>query len=259
MNKQSLYGRIIQDFKKNKFKYFIIFPIVVYLFIFCYKPMYGLVIAFKEYRPRAGVWGSPWVGLQHFKSFFNDIYFFRLMRNTLMMSLYGIIFSFPAPILLALILNEVKNEKFKRMVQTITYMPHFISIVVICGMITQFTMTNGLFADISAFFGGERINMLAEKRFFYPIYIISGIWQNVGWESIIYLAALSGIDQEQYESAKIDGAGRLAQMWYITLPGLLPTVSILLVMRMGSIMSSAQEKILLLYQPLHKIIDHNHC
>lgn len=250
MNKQSLYGRIIQDFKKNKFKYFIIFPIVVYLFIFCYKPMYGLVIAFKEYRPRAGVWGSPWVGLQHFKSFFNDIYFFRLMRNTLMMSLYGIIFSFPAPILLALILNEVKNEKFKRMVQTITYMPHFISIVVICGMITQFTMTNGLFADISAFFGGERINMLAEKRFFYPIYIISGIWQNVGWESIIYLAALSGIDQEQYESAKIDGAGRLAQMWYITLPGLLPTVSILLVMRMGSIMSSAQEKILLLYQPL---------
>lgn len=250
MNKKPFGRRIVQDFKRHKFKYFVILPIIIYLFIFNYKPMYGLVIVFKEYRPRAGIWGSPWVGLQQFKSFFNDVYFWRLMRNTLGLSISSLLFSFPAPILLALFLNEVKHEKFKRTVQTITYMPHFISTVVICGMITQFTMSNGLFADISAFFGGERINMLAEKRFFYPIYILSGLWQGVGWQSIIYLAALAGIDQEQYESARLDGAGRIAQMWYITLPGILPTISILLVMRIGQMMSTSTEKILLLYQPL---------
>lgn len=249
MNKKPLGARIALDFRRNKFKYIVVLPVIIYLFIFSYKPMYGIVIAFQNYKPILGIERSQWVGLAHFKSFFNDVYFWRLLRNTLSMSLLSVVFSFPAPILLALILNEVKNEKFKRTVQTITYMPHFISMVVICGLITQFTMSNGLFADISAFFGGERVNMLADKDYFYPIYIISGIWQNIGWDSIIYLAALSGIDQEQYESARIDGAGRLAQIWYITLPGLLPTISILLVMKIGSLLSVGHEKILLLYQP----------
>lgn len=250
MNKKPLGKKIAQDFKRNKFKYFVIIPIIIYLFIFSYKPMYGIVIAFKNYRPTLGIGRSQWVGLAHFQNFFNDEYFGRLLRNTLTISLLQIAFCFPAPILFALMLNEVKHMKFKRIVQTITYLPHFISLVVLCGMITQFTMSNGLFADISAFFGGERINLLIEKKYFYPIYILSSIWANLGWDSIIYLAALAGIDQEQYEAARIDGAGRLAQMWHITLPGLLPTISILLVMKIGSLLSVGHEKILLLYQPI---------
>lgn len=250
MNKKSLGKRIVEDFKRHKYKYLIIIPVIIYFYLFHYRAMYGIVIAFKNYRPTLGIDRSPWVGLLHFKSFFNDVNFGRVLGNTLQISFASLCFSFPAPILLALLLNEVKCQWFKKTVQTITYMPHFISMVVLCGMITQFTMSSGLFGDIIAFFGGERINMLADKDYFYPIYVLSGIWAGIGWGSIIYLAALAGIDQEQYESARIDGAGRLAQMWYITLPGLLPVISIQLIMRIGSLLSVGHEKILLLYQPL---------
>lgn len=249
MNKISFRARVVKDFKRNKWKYLLIIPVVIYLLVFRYKPMYGVIISFKNFKAHLGIWDSKWVGLQHFESLFNDFYFFRSLRNTLTISFLSLIFSFPAPVLLALMLNEVKAQKFKRVVQTITYMPHFVAMVVICGMITSFTQTNGLFNDIIAAFGGERTNLLIQQQNFYPIYVLSGIWQNIGWDSIIYLAALAGIDQEQYEAAKVDGANRLQQMWHITLPGLIPTISMLLILKMGSILSVGYEKILLLYKP----------
>lgn len=248
--KKSFTARVVHDFQRHKFKYFILIPVLIYLILFCYKPMYGIIIAFMKYRPSLGIMDSPWVGFDNFVRFFKDPWFWRLIRNTFSISFLMIIFSFPAAILLALLLNEVKVSWFKRTVQTITYMPHFIAMVVVCGLINTFCQSKGLFNDVIALFGGVRTNLLAQKDFFYPIYVISGIWQDVGWNSIIYLAALSGIDQEQYEAAKIDGAGRIQQMIHITLPGLLPTVSMLLVLNLGSVLSVGYEKILLLYQPL---------
>ena len=248
--KKSFKERAVQDWRRHKYKYFIVLPVLVYLILFCYKPMYGIVIAFKKYRPSLKIMGSPWVGLDNFVRFFKDPWCFRLIRNTFSISFLMILFSFPAAVLLALLLNEVKTSWYKRTVQTITYMPHFIAMVVVCGLINTFCQSKGLFNDIIAFLGGERSNLLAQKSLFYPIYVISGIWQDVGWNSIIYLAALSGIDQEQYEAARIDGAGRFQQMVHVTFPGLLPTISMLLVLNMGSILSVGYEKILLLYQPL---------
>ncbi len=246
----SLGRRIAVDFQKNYFKYLIVLPVLIWMALFCYKPMYGVVIAFQDYRPRLGISGSKWIGFENFRSFFTDIWFGRVLRNTLTISISTIIFSFPMPIILALLLNEVKCTWFKRIVQTVTYLPHFIAMVIVCALVSQFTMTNGVINDIIEFFGGERTNLLAKQEAFVPIYIISGIWKEIGWSSIIYLAALSSIDQEQYEAAKIDGAGRWQQMIHITLPGLLPTISMLLILKMGSIMSVGHEKILLLYQPL---------
>lgn len=241
---------VIKDYKRNRFKYFIILPVILYLLIFAYKPMYGVIIAFQNYKPFLGIEKSPWVGFDNFIRFFQDQYFVRLIRNTFSISALSIVFGFPAPIILALLLNEIRSNKFKRVVQTISYMPYFISIVVVCGLLKSFTLTDGVFNDIIVAFGGERSNLLSVKGNFYPIYILSAIWQSVGWDSIIYLAALTGIDQEQYEAAKVDGAGRLKQMFYITLPGLMPTITVLFILRMGGILNVGYEKILLLYQPL---------
>lgn len=249
-NNVSFTTRVKKDFKRNKFKYMLMLPVVIFFILFHYKPMYGIVIAFQKYRLTAGISGSPWVGFYQFKRFFADPYFFRLLRNTLSISALYQIFRTPAPIILALLLNEVRCKWFKRTVQTVSYMPHFISLVVVCSMISSFCSSNGLINTIIEFFGGERSALLVNPRWFYPIYIVSGIWQNVGWSSIIYLAALAGIDQEQYEAAKVDGAGRLKQMWYITLPGLVPTIVMLLILDMGSLLSVGFEKIMLLYQPL---------
>lgn len=252
MNSQknkSFVKRISADFKRNKIKYLMALPILVLLILFCYKPMYGILIAFKQYRPSLGIMESKWVGLKYFRQFFRDPYCWRLFRNTLSISFLNLLFGFPAPIIFALLLNEVRVKRFKKTVQTISYMPHFISMVVVCGMITSFCASDGLFNNIIELFGGERSNLLMNKNLFYPIYIISDIWKNLGWDSIIYLAALSGIDQEQYEAAKIDGANRLQQMFHITLPGIMPTVSMLLVLRIGSLLSVGYEKIILLYQP----------
>lgn len=250
MKKKTFRQRLIRDAKKNKYKYLLILPVLLYFIIFHYKPMYGILIAFKRYRVSAGIAASPWVGMTNFVRFFHDIYFWRVLRNTFTISILSLVFAFPAPILLALLLNEVRCRWFKRTVQTISYMPHFIAMVVVCGLINSFCMTEGVLNDIILFFGGERRNLLADKSLFYPIYIISGIWQSVGWNSIIYLAALSGIDQEQYEAARVDGAGRIRQMISITLPGIVPTISMLLVLNLGNILNVGYEKILLLYQPL---------
>ena len=248
--KKSFAARVKQDFQRHKFKYLIFIPVLVYLILFCYKPMYGVIIAFQKYRPSLGIDRSPWVGLDQFARAFDDPYFWRALRNTFTISLLSLVFSFPVPVLLALLLNEVKVSWFKRTVQTLTYMPHFIATVVVCGMITVYCQTNGLFSQILAFFGGESTNLLTHSKYFYPIYILSAIWQNVGWDSIIFLAALAGIDQEQYEAARIDGASRIQQMRYITFPGLVPTISMLLVLKLGKVLNVGYEKILLLYQPL---------
>ena len=244
-------GQVLsRDFQQNKWKYLMILPVVVYFILFAYKPMYGIIIAFKQYRPTLGIMESPWVGLDQFVTFFRDPYFWRLLRNTFSISGLSILFGFPAPILLALLLNEIRCNWFKRTVQTVSYMPYFISVVVMCGLLKAFCQTGGVFNDVIAAFGGTRENLLSAKENFYPIYVLSGIWQSIGWDSIIYLAALSGIDQQQYEAARIDGAGRFRQMFSITLPGLMPTITILFILRMGGILNVGFEKILLLYQPL---------
>ena len=242
--------RLVRDMRQNYFKYLIIMPVLVWVILFCYKPMYGVLIAFQNYRPRLGFTGSKWIGFENFTRFFSDSYFGRVFGNTLTISISTILFSFPVPIILALLLNEVRVSWFKRLVQTVTYLPHFIALVVVCAMVSQFVQTDGIVNDIVEFFGGERENLLADQDAFVPIYVISGIWKEVGWNSIIYLAALASIDQEQYEAARIDGAGRFQQMLRITLPGLLPTISLLLVLKLGTVMSVGYEKILLLYQPL---------
>ena len=241
---------IQRDFRFNKYKYLMVLPVIIYLILFCYKPMYGVIIAFQRYRPGLGIEGSPWIGLDNFVRFFKDINFWRVLRNTFSISFLNILFTFPAPILLALLLNEVKCSWFKRTVQTVSYLPHFIAMVVVCGLVNQFCQSDGLINDIIAFFGGERANLMIKQNMFYPIYIISGIWKEIGWSSIIYLAALAGIDQQQYEAAKMDGANRLQQMFYITLPGLMPTISMLLVLKLGQVLNIGMEKILLLYNEM---------
>lgn len=227
-------------------------PILAYYIIFCYAPMYGAIIAFKDYRANLGIMGSPWANpfYKHFETFLTMPYFKRILRNTLTISINSIIWGFPAPILLALLMNELKSKAFTKITQTITYMPYFISLVVVCGLVMTFTDRNGLINDIIALFGGERVTMLSQPGYFVPVYVISDIWQNVGWNSIIYIAALAGIDQELYEAARIDGAGRLRQTWHITLPGILPTIVILLILRLGGLLNVGYEKILLLYNPL---------
>lgn len=241
---------IKKDFKYNWKVYLMALPVVAFYIIFCYGPMWGLSIAFVDFKPRLGILNSPFVGLKHFKAFITDPYFGRLVSNTFMLNLWGLVFGFPAPIILALLLNEVINKKFKRTVQTITYMPHFISLVVVCGLIRIFCESEGLINDIIAMFGGERTPLLANANLFRPIYTFSGIWQNVGWDSIIYLAAISNISPELYESATIDGAGRIGRMWHITIPGLAPTITILLIFAIGGMLGSAHEKIILLYNPI---------
>lgn len=250
VSKKSRYSyksMLARDFEKNKIIYLMALPVLVYYIIFHYGPMYGVIIAFKNFSPGKGILASPWVGIKWFQDFFSSYYFGRLLRNTFFINILGLMFSFPSPIILALLLNELRNEKFKRLVQTISYLPHFISLVVICGMIVNFTSRNGIINDIIKFFGGERATMLLKPELFRPIYIISDIWQTIGWNSIIYLAALTSIDPELYQASVIDGANRWNQVWHITLPGILPTIIILLIMRIGAMMNVGYEKIILLY------------
>ncbi|MCA0753566.1 ABC transporter permease subunit [Paenibacillus sp. N4] len=239
--------RLGKDLIRNKWLYLMILPVLVYYVMFHYVPMYGAIIAFKQYVPSKGIWGSEWIGFENFQDFFSSIYFFRVIKNTVLLSLYNLLFGFPAPIILALLLNELKSSVFRRITQTITYMPHFITLVVVAGIIRYFTLSDGLINDVIAFFGGERIAFLQQPESFRAIYVISEIWQQIGWGTIIYLAAISGIDQQQYEAAKIDGATKLRQIWHITLPGILPTVMIMLILALGNLMNVGFEKIILLY------------
>lgn len=239
-----------KDLKVNKYLYLLILPVIAYYLIFCYAPMYGIIISFKDFSPMKGILGSQWVGFRYFQQFFTSIYAFRTIKNTLLLSLYSLLWGFPAPIILALLLNEVKNMVFKKTVQTITYLPHFISLIVVCGLIVDFTQQQGFINNIIAFFGGQRVSLMQQPEWFRTIYISTGIWQSVGWNSIIYLAALAGVDQQLYEAASIDGAGRWKQTLHITLPGIAPTIIILLIMDIGHLMSVGYEKVILLYNPL---------
>jgi len=245
---------IVKDLKRNKSLYFMILPILLYYFIFHYIPMYGLQIAFKDFSPAKGISGSPWVGLEKFKEFFvyDSYYVWRIIRNTILINVYDIIFGFPAPIIFALLLNEIKNNFYKRTLQTISYMPHFISTVVIVGIILDFFSRDGLINYILKSLGiiPEPIAFMTEPGWFRPLYVGSGIWQHLGWGSIIYLAAISNIDPQLYEAAIIDGAGRFKQALYITLPGIMPTIIIMFILRVGSIMNVGFEKVFLMYNPL---------
>ena len=242
--------RAAKDMKRNWPLYLMVLPVVIFYILFCYKPMVGIIIAFKDYKPNLGIWGSPWTsqhGLYHFISFFDSIFFARVCINTIMISLYSLVFGFPAPIILALLMNELRSQKFKRVVQTITYFPHFVSTVVICGMVRQFCLSDGLFNEIGSWFGAQPQSLLQVPEYFRTIYTATGIWQGVGWSSIIYLAAIAGVDMGLHEAAALDGAGRFRRIWHITLPSIKPTIVILLIMQIGGMMSVGYEKIILLY------------
>lgn len=242
-------NRFLKSIIKNKYIYIMLLPAVIHYIIFSYIPMYGVIIAFKNFKASLGILKSPWAGLKYFRQFFGSYYAWRLIRNTFLINFYDLLFSFPAPIILALFLNELKSERFKRFVQTVSYLPHFISIIVVVGFIRDFFSQNGLINNLFLNFGIEPISFLINPRWFRFIYISSGIWQGVGWGSIIYLAAISNIDIQLYEAAVIDGAGRLRKVISITIPSIAPIVIILLIFRVGGMMSVGFEKVFLLYNP----------
>lgn len=245
--KKSLITSVKDELVRNRYLYIMAIPIICYYLIFCYGPMFGIVIAFKDYQVSKGILGSEWVGFKYFIEFFKGHYFTRIMRNTILISFYDLIFGFPAPVIFALLLNEIKNTAFKKTVQTITYLPHFISMVVICGMIVDFFSSDGIITKLIVALGGKKMDYMSSAAHFRPIYVGTNIWAGIGWSSIIYLAALSGIDQELYEAASLDGAGRMKQIWHITLPGIASTVIIMLILRCGQLLSVGYEKIILLY------------
>lgn len=233
--------------------YLMFLPVFLYFLIFHYFPMYGIQIAFKEFSGALGIWGSPWVGFVHFERFFNSNNFGEVLWNTITISLYSLVVSFPCPILLALMLNEVKSRFFKKTVQTITYAPYFISVVVLAGMIILFlSPQSGIFNMMREALGMEPINYMYEGKYFKTIYVLSGVWQSTGWGSIIYLSALAGIDPALHEAAVIDGASRLKRIWHINLPGILPTVCIMLIMNCGSLMNVGFEKVFLLMNDINR-------
>lgn len=244
------FRNIRHDFKMSWEVYLLAIPILLYFIVFNYIPMAGILMAFENYSPKKGFFHSAWVGLKHFQDFFGSYYFERLIGNTFAISGLSILFAFPAPIILALMLNEIVTKWFKKTVQTMSYLPYFVSVVVICGLIKSFCDTNGVITNLAVSLGAVRRNLLSDPAMFRPIYIISDIWSGIGFGSIIYLAALSSVDQELYEAAVLDGAGRWMQTWHVTLPGISSTIIIMLIMRMGSIFSVGFEKIILLYNPL---------
>lgn len=245
----SFSAHLKKDWRRNKWLYAMIIPVLAYYIIFCYLPMGGIVIAFKNYKPAFGIWNSDWVGFKHFLSFFNSAFFNRVIRNTLLISFYSLVWGFPAPIILALMLSEIRYGRLRRITQTISYFPHFLSTVVVCGMLLQFSLSDGLFNQIGGLFGAQAKSWLQIPGAFRTIYVSSGIWQSVGWSSIIYIAAIAGVDTQLYEAASLDGAGRWQRIWHVTLPTIKPTIVLLLIMQVGKMMSVGYEKIIQLYNP----------
>ncbi len=239
-----------KDWSKYKTLYLLFIPVLVYYIVFQYGSMFGLIIAFENYKPRLGFWKSPFVGLTHFRNFIHDYYFKRTLTNTIRISITNLIFSFPCPIILAIFISELRSKTYSKVVQTITYIPHFVSIVVVTSIVMDLTGRNGAITTLLSHFGFQPVTMLNEPKYFLPLYIISGIWQNIGWNSIVYLAALLAIDAQLYEAARIDGAGKLRQLWSITLPGLLPTIIIMLILQVGKMFNVGYEKIILMYNPM---------
>jgi ABC-type polysaccharide transport system, permease component len=249
MKAATITREITKDLKMNKQVYIMAIPIIVFYIVFHYLPMYGIIIAFKDFSPFKGITGSPWAGLKYFKEFFGSYQAWRVIKNTLILSFYEIIWGFPAPIILALLLNELSHKFYKKLIQTISYLPHFISLVVICGIILDFTATDGAINQIIALLGFQKTNFMMKPEFFRGIFVSSGIWQSIGWGSIIYLSAMASIDPALYEAAVLDGAGRFKQLLHVTLPSISSTIIILFIMRIGQIMSIGWEKVILLYNP----------
>ena len=231
----------------GRYLYLMFLPVFLYYVIFRYGPMLGLSIAFKDFNAFLGFDKSPWVGFKYFEQFFNSIYLWRLVRNTLLINLYDLVFNFPAAIVLALLINELQNRRFKKTVQTITYLPYFISSVVIASMVVQFlSPSSGVINNMIAAMGGDRQYFMVQPEAFRTIYTLMNLWKNIGWNSIIFLAAISGINGELYEACMVDGGGYLRRMWHITLPGIAGTIVVLLIMRLGHVMDAGYETILLL-------------
>ena len=248
--KESFFTRLGRNIKQHPWLYLMILPALAYFIIFHYLPMYGVVIAFQDYHPIRGIANSSWVGLKHFKAFLTGPFFGRLLRNTLSINIGLLLFGFPLPIVFALMLNEVRSSKLKKVVQTVTYMPHFVSSVVVCGLMVIFCRSDGVLTFILSKVGLPKSNLLTYKQYFQPLYIAMNIWQELGWDSIIYFAALAGVDGSLYEAAYVDGAGRWRQMWHVTLPSILPTIVILLVMRVGNLLSLGWDRIFLMYNDM---------
>ncbi len=245
--KQSYLRRLGRNMLEHPLLYLMFLPVVVYYIVFHYAPMYGVIIAFQDYKPMRGIWGSSFVGLKHFQTFVNGPFFWRLVRNTLSINIGMLLFAFPMPIIFALLLNEVRSVRFRKVVQTVTYMPHFVSSVVVCGLMLIFCRSDGIVTLALSSLGlVEKTNLLTVKQYLQPLYILMNIWQELGWDSIIYFAALTSIDAALYEAATVDGAGRWRRMWHITLPGILPTIVMLLILRIGNLMSLGWDRIYLL-------------
>lgn len=237
--------------QRNWVLYLMVLPGMLALIIFRYVPMYGVLMAFEKYMPAKGILGSKWVGFQHFVNFFHSPYFGRLLGNTFMLGIVTLVFTFPAPILLALLLNEVRNPRFKRVTQTISYVPYFISTVIVVGLLKDMASTNdGIINTAIVALGGQKIDFFASPQWFRPLYVISSIWSGIGYNSIIYLAAISGINPELYESAVLDGASRMKQAIHITIPCISSTIVILLIFAVGGIVGNDYQKILLMQSPL---------
>ena len=248
-SRYTLGERLIRALKRDRWLYLIMLLPFAYYVLFCYYPMYGVTLAFKQYKPKLGIIGSPWAsenGMKYVNQVVNDPYFWTVFKNTIVLNLENLLVTFPAPIILALLLNEVGSSKYKRVVQTITYLPHFLSTVVVVGMMNVMFNSSGIVNQAIASLGMEKVSFLNDAQYFRPMYIGSNIWQGIGWDSIIFLSALSGLDMELYEAARIDGAGRWKQTLHITIPGILPTIIIMLILAMGRIMNVSYQKILLM-------------
>ncbi|MCM3629471.1 ABC transporter permease subunit [Paenibacillus glycanilyticus] len=237
--------------RSNWDMYVLLVPGLIFLLLFKYTPMYGVVIAFQDFNIFSGIGGSEWVGLEQFRKLVHSEDFFRVLTNTLLISMYKIVLLFPVPIVVALLLNEVRKMLFKRTIQTIIYLPHFLSWVIISGLfVTLLSPTDGLVNQIITLFSGEPISFLQDNSFFRSVVVFTAGWKEIGWNAIIFIAAIAGIDQEQYEAASIDGAGRIRKMISITLPGIMPTIVLMFILRIGSLLEAGTEQILTMYNPL---------
>jgi len=249
--KKSKFQKLLFDLWASRYLQLMILPGLVYFIIFKYMPIYGVQIAFRDYKLRDGIVGSRWVGLKHFETFITGPYFFQLVRNTLLLNFYSLLFTFPLPIIFSLFLNEVRPLVFKKFIQTVSYLPHFISLAAVIGMLSMMVSPSiGIINKIIEALGGESIYFMAEPRWFRTLYVISGIWTGLGWGAIIYIAALAGVDMQLYEAASIDGANRVQLMWHVSLPAIKNTIIVMLILRIGQMMSVGSEKVLLMYNEL---------
>lgn len=247
---KSFMKTFIKKLNASKYLLLLFLPCLIYYILFRYFPMFGIIVSFKDYNLFRGIWASPWVGLKYYELFFQSRDFFLIIRNTFLLGLYKLVFGFPAPIILALLLNEVRQALFKRFVQTVSYLPHFISNVVVVSMVLMFlSPTSGVVNQLIKALGMEPINFMSRPEFFRAVYVLSEIWQHVGWETILYLAALTAIDPTLYEASEIDGASRWKQTLHVTLPGITPVVVILLILNVGNVLEIGFEKVFLLYNP----------